>query len=102
MVFQLINTASCTFVYKSSEDDKDTIDFGLWKIGLNEECLDGKYDALHDHDNVLHSARICHITSMIAGAIAMLLVFTECLKCKICCGSKLQGLAFFIAWTTGL
>jgi hypothetical protein len=102
LIFQLINTASCTFVYKSSEDDKDTIDFGLWKIGLNEECLDGQYDALHDHDKLLHSARLCHITSMIAGLIGMLLVLTECLKCKILCGSKLQGLAFFIAWTTGL
>jgi len=107
LVFQFINTASCTFVYKSSEEngkngEKNTIDFGLWHMGVNSECLDGKYDALHDNDNLLDAARACHITSMIAGAIGMLLVLTECLKCKIPCGGLVEGIAFFIAWTNGL
>jgi len=107
LIFQFINTASCTFVYKSSEGADNgsaggTIDFGLYRMGINSECVEGKYDALHEEDKLLEAARACHLTSMIAGAIGMLFVLVECVKCAIPCGGLVEGLAFFIAWTNGL
>ena len=116
LIFQLILTRSCTFVYKSAQDSDTaaitvdastkTIDFGLYRIGINEVCLEGStnYSALggHDNDTLLFNARNCHITSMITGAIAMLLVVTEYLKCKIRWGKLIESIFFFIAWTNGL
>ena len=116
LIFQLILTRSCTFVYKSAQDSDTaaitvdastkTIDFGLYRIGINEVCLEGStnYSALggHDNDTLLFNARNCHITSMITGAIAMLLVVTEYLKWKIRCGKLIESIFFFIAWTNGL
>jgi len=112
LIFQFINTASCTFVYKSSEgadngnngdeESANTIDFGLYHMGINAECVEGKYDALHEEDKFLEAARACHLTSMIAGAIGMLFVLVECVKCTIPCGGLVEGLAFFVAWTNGL
>lgn len=104
LVMQFIITGSCTFLYKSSEEDGGTLDFGLYRLGINKECLDGSYTALggHENDKLLFNARNCHVTSMIAGAIGMLLVLTECLKCKIICGKFLESIIFAIAWTNGL
>jgi len=111
LILQFINTAlpslSCNFVYKSSEENEETgkantIDFGLYHMGINSECLEGKMDDLYEYDNLLDTARGCNITSMIAGAIGMLLVLVECWKCKIPCGGLVEGIAFFIAWTNGL
>jgi len=74
----------------------------LYRLGINAECLDGKYDQIHQNDKLLLNARNCHIASMVSGAVAMLLVLTECLKCNILCGKLLESIVFFIAWTQGL
>ena len=74
-------------------------------MGLDSVCYKETYgyDALGEgSDGLLSGARLCHTISMIAGAIAMLLVSIECLKCKILCGGLLEGLAFFVAWVNGL
>lgn len=99
LIFQLMNLSSCTFIFKASENTDDTLDFGLYRVGINDECLDGDYDAVHQNDKMLINARNCHTSSMVAGACAMLLVLTECLKCKIFCGKLIESIFFTIAWT---
>ena len=71
----------------------------------DSECFDETYghDALSEgSDGILSAARLCNTISMIAGAIAMLLVFIECLKCKILWGGALEVIAFVVAWVSGL
>jgi len=105
LLFQIISTAQCNFVFKSSEEVDGTIDFGLWHMGLNSICLEETYGygaLTKSSDGLLSSARLCQTISMIAGAIAMLLVSIECLKCKILGGGKLEGIALFVAWVSGL
>mmetsp|Transcript_5868 Transcript_5868/g.16715 ORF Transcript_5868/g.16715 Transcript_5868/m.16715 type:complete len:141 (-) Transcript_5868:54-476(-) len=108
LILQTINTVSCRFVYKESESGTSSggiLSFGLYSVGYNGVCVEQThgYDAIDaDGDRLLTSARVCNIVSMTSGVIAMVLVATECIRCKIGCGNLLESLAFLVAWTTGL
>jgi len=124
LLFQIVNTISCNFVSNSSDnaDDADQdyitdgnitaatattagpkITYGLWKMGMDDSvCFSETNGYGYDYDRSLNGARISHILSMVAGALALLLISVECIKCKIVGGMKLQGFALFLAFVTGL
>lgn len=109
-IFQSINNKNCEFVYKVDEEtddyvDNGTLNFGLFYEGYNGYCFDNTqgYIAIDDDANVVLSiARDAHIVSMTAGGIATFLVAIDWLACKVPCGTILEGLAFFVAWVSGL
>jgi len=127
LLFQVVNTISCNFVSNSFDNSDDVdqdsitngnittataaattgpkITYGLWKMGLDDSvCFAETKGYGYDHDRSLNGARISHILSIVAGALALLLVSVECccIKCKIIDGKKLQGFALFVAFVTGL
>lgn len=102
LIFQFINTASCRFVYKASEQGDKSIDMGLYKMGFNEECVGAYPEDLHENDGLLSGARSCNITSMIAAAIAMAMIAIEFLKCKIPCSCILINIILTAAWVNAL
>lgn len=102
LIFQILTTSSCNFLFRAPDDDPDVnLSFGLWYQGVNNACFEDTYgyDALdEDRDKFLDGARLCNVISVVSGVIAMALVAIECLKCKVICGTFLQHLAFVVAW----
>lgn len=112
LLFQSINTVSCEFVYKTAaaseatDDENPMLSYGLYKKGIENDCFSQTYETVDEDGDpeysMLSAARSCHVTSMVAGGIAMLLVTIECLRCKVWFGTVLESIAFLVAWISGL
>jgi hypothetical protein len=58
-------------------------------------------DVYETDDPFILSSRSFLVTSIICGALAGTLVLFDCLVCQFCGMGCLEGLAYFMAWTTG-
>lgn len=98
LILQIMIIPSCDFVSKESEKGDSSINFGLWKAGLNGQCLDRDFGVYVPDNLMLMNARNTLITSIIAGALGLLMVLLELTKCRIFCGFFVENFLFTIAW----
>ena len=98
LFMQLATIMSCELVSLSG-GSKDGDAYGIFfhGTGSNNECETDLYET---QDPFVTASRSTICLSMVAGFIAGLMVTFEWLFCEVCCAGVLEGLAFFLAWTS--
>ena len=94
---QIWTAFSCELVDLPGEAGDAGGTAGIFFYGVDGVCQEEQFET---DDGLVTGARSALMVSTCAGFIAGVLVTFEWIFCEICCAGLIEGLAYFLAWTS--